>query len=102
MAGPVCLSEVTDTNRAGDGDHNDLGNLFQSAQKLYRSSAVKKMTVAVEDVENGIMSVPRPLVTVREMHVVFAILVNLIGPGAVRFPDGDYLSHAGIQEREAE
>jgi hypothetical protein len=60
------------------------------------------MRVAVEDVENGIMSALRPLVTVREIDLVFPILINLSGLDAMRFPDGDYLPHAGIQQREAE
>ena len=87
MAGPIRLSEVTNPNRAGDGDHDHLGNLSPSAQKLDRCNGMQKIGIAVEDVENGIASLLRPLVAVRKIDFVFAILINLSGMDAVRFPD---------------
>ena len=101
VTGPVGLSEVTHSNRAGDGDHDHLGNLSLPAQKVDRRSSMEKMGVAVEDVENGIAPVLRPLVAIGEIDLVFPILINLAGMDAVRFPDGDYLPYAGIQKREA-
>ena len=101
VTGPVGLSEVTHSNRAGDGDHDHLGNLSLPAQKVDRRSSMEKMGVAVEEIENRIAFVPRPLVTVREMNLVLPLLINLAGMDAVRFPEGDYLGHAGIQKRDA-
>jgi hypothetical protein len=97
VTGPVGLGEVTHSKRAGDGDHDHLGNLSLSAQKINRRSSMEKMGVAVEDVENGIAPVLRPLVAIGEIDLVFPILINLAGMDAVRFPDGDYLPYAGIQ-----
>jgi hypothetical protein len=48
---------------------------------------MEKMRVAVEDVENGIAPVLRPLVAIGEIDLVFPILINLAGMDAVRFPD---------------
>src|SRR5678816_311385 len=62
---------------------------------------MEKMGVAVEEVENRIAFVLRPLVTLREIDLVLSILVELAGMDAVRFPDGDYFPYAGIQQREA-
>src|ERR1017187_2309695 len=101
MAGPVCLSEVTYSSRAGDGDHDHLGNLSLRTQKIDRSSGMEKMGVAVEDVENRVAFVLRPLITVREIDLVLPILVELARMDAVRFADGDYLPYAGIQKGEA-
>ena len=79
------------SNRAGDGDHDHLGNLSLRAQKVDRSSGVEKMGVAVKDIENRIAFVLRPLVTVREIELVLPILIKLAGMDAVRLPDGNLL-----------
>src|SRR5207249_7531609 len=75
VAGPVCLREVTNSNRAGDGDHDHLGNLSLRAQKVDRSRSMEKMGLAVEEVENRIAFVLRPLVTVGEIDLVLPILI---------------------------
>ena len=75
--------------------------VFILRSPLDRRSSMQKMGVAVEEVENQIAFVPRPLVTVGEIHLVLPVLINLAGMDAVRFPEGDYLGHAGIQKRDA-
>jgi hypothetical protein len=101
VARPVGLREVTHSNRAGNGDHDHLGNLSLPAQKVDRSSSMEKMGVAVKEVENRIPFVLSPLVTAGEINLVLPILINLAGMDAVRFPDGDYFPYAGIHKHEA-